>query len=118
MIRKANAIGTLILLSGVSCCRAQGQSIAQTNLVIGLQNTVEYQADISDPSKLATIPMVTPAVQPKNFFAVTIIADIVSVNGGPAKGIYVARSRALVASPAPSPGGAIADVQSIYHNQG
>ena len=110
MVRKAHAIGTAVLLAAVSCRLAQGQTNAQTNLVIALQNTVEYQADISDPSKFATNPGVTPSVQPKNFFAVTIIADIVSVNGQPAKGTYVARSRALVASPAPSPGGAISDV--------
>jgi hypothetical protein len=110
MNRKANAIRRAVLLAGVFGRLVQGQYNAQTNLVINLQNAVEYQADISDSSQFATKPNVTPSVQPKNFFAVTIIADIVSVNGQPAKGMYVARSRALVASPAPGAGGAIADV--------
>lgn len=110
MNRKANAIPTAVLLAGIFGPLVQGQQTAQTNLVINLQNAVEYQADISDPSQFATKPNITPSVQPKNFFVVTIIADIVSINGQPAKGMYVARSRALVASPAPSPGGAIADV--------
>jgi len=108
--RKPNVIGPAALLAAVFCQLAHGQQSAQANLVINLQNAVEYQADISDPSQFATRPNVTPSVQPRNFFAVTIIADIVSINGQPAKGMYVARSRALVASPAPSPGGAIADV--------
>ena len=110
MIRKMDVIGSAALLAAVFCQLSHGQQSAQTNLVINLQNAVEYQADISDPSQFATKPNVTPSVQPRNFFAVTIIADIVSINGQPAKGMYVARSRALVASPAPSPGGAIADV--------
>jgi hypothetical protein len=110
VIQKTNVISPVVLLAAVFCQLAQSQQNTQTNLVINLQNAVEYQADISDPSQFATKPNVTPSVQPKNFFVVTIIADIVSINGQPAKGTYVARSRALVASPAPSPGGAIADV--------
>lgn len=40
----------------------------------------------------------------------TIIADIVAVNGLPAKGTYVGRTRPIVASPTPSAGGAVADI--------
>jgi hypothetical protein len=36
---------------------------------------VEYQADISDPSKFATSPGITPAVTFKNFGAVTILGE-------------------------------------------
>ena len=76
-----------------------------TVLTIDLQNVVEYQADISDPSKFATSPGITPAVTFKNFGAVTILGDIIAVNGQPVKGLYVGRSRGLVASPTPAPGG-------------
>jgi hypothetical protein len=106
---KRNATGIIVLFAAI-CTSAHGQSPLQTTLVIGLQNVVEYQDDNADPSKFATNPNVTPSVTFKNFGVVTLIGDIVTVNGQPAKGTYVGRSRGLVMSPAPSPGGAIADV--------
>lgn len=110
MIRKTNAIGMAVLSVAIHCNFAQGQSTSQTTLVIGLQNVVEYQDDKADPSKFATNPNITPSATFKNFGVVTIIGDIVAVNGQPARGTYVGRSRGLVMSPIPSPGGAIADV--------
>ena len=104
MIRKAAITIAMTVLS------IAGQTPPTTTLVIDLQNVVEYQADISDPSKFATNPNVTPSVQPRNFFVVTILGDIVAVNGQPAKGTYVGRTRPIIASPAPNAGGAIADV--------
>src|SRR3954451_11329789 len=80
-------------------------------LTIDLQNEVDYQADISDPAQFATLSAATAAVTPRNFFVVTIIADIVRVNGIAAKGTYVGRTRPIVASPNPTNGGAIADVK-------
>jgi hypothetical protein len=110
MIRKMNPLAVVILFAAVNCNFALGQLPSPTTLVIDLQNVVEYQADISDTSKFATNPNVTPAVTPKNFLPVTLLGDIVAVNGQPAKGLYVGRSRGIIASPAPTPGGAIADV--------
>jgi hypothetical protein len=99
------------LLCAAFCCTlARAQAPAPTVLTIDLQNVVEYQADISDTSKFATSPGITPSATFKNFGAVTLIGDIVAVNGQPAKGTYIGRSRGLVASPTPAPGGAIADV--------
>jgi hypothetical protein len=46
----------------------------------------------------------------QNFGAVTILGDIVALNGQPVKGFYVGRSSGLVASPTPAPGGAVADI--------
>jgi hypothetical protein len=80
-------------------------------LKIDLENEVDYQADISDPALFATIAAATTPATPRNFFVVTIIADIVSVNDIPAKGTYVGRTRPIVASPNPTNGGAIADVK-------
>jgi uncharacterized protein (TIGR03437 family) len=100
----------LLLYAAFCCTLAHAQTPMPTVLSIDLQNVVEYQADISDPSKFATSPGVTPAVTFKNFGAVTILGDIVAVNGQPVKGLYVGRSRGLVASPTPAPGGAIADI--------
>jgi hypothetical protein len=110
MIRKTNAIGMALLFAAIHCNFAQGQSTLQTTLVIDLQNVVEYQDDNADPAKFATNPNLTPSATFKNFGVVTLIGDIVAVNGLPAKGTYVGRSRGLVMSPTPTPGGAIADV--------
>jgi hypothetical protein len=108
-----NAATTLVitfLLGAPQSRLALGQTPPTTTLVISLENAVEYQGDISDPSKFATNPNVTPSVQPKNFFVATLLGDIVAVNGQPAKGTYVGRTRVIMASPAPTAGGAIADV--------
>ena len=110
MTRKGNAIETVALFFAAYCNLAQGQSPSQTTLTVDLQNVVEYQDDNADPAKFATNPNVTPSVTFKNFGVVTLIGDIVAVNGQPAKGTYVGRSRGLVMSPAPTSGGAIADV--------
>jgi hypothetical protein len=106
---KRNATGMIILFAAF-CKFAHGQSLLQTTLVIDLQNVVEYQDDNGDPTKFGTNSNLTPSNTFKNFGVVTLIGDIVAVNGQPAKGTYVGRSRGLVMSPAPTPGGAIADV--------
>jgi hypothetical protein len=87
---------------------AGGQPLSQTTLKIDLQNAVGYQRDIADPSQFATNAGVTPSTAPKNFFEVTLIADIVAVNGQAAKGTYVGRTRVVNLSPTGN--GAIADV--------
>jgi len=110
MIRKSNVIGMAILSIAIRGDFAQSQSPLPTTLVIDLQNVVEYQSDIGDPQKFATNPNLTPSVVYKNFGVATLLADIVAVNGQPAKGLYAGRSRSIVASVAPSAGGAIADV--------
>ena len=79
-------------------------------LKIDLQDQVDYQADISDPALFATVSATTQANTPRNFFVVTLIADIVAVNDIPAKGTYVGRTRPIISSPNPAGGGAIADV--------
>jgi len=89
---------------------ALAQSPSQTTLIVGLQNVVEYQGDIGDPQQFAANPGITTSVLPKNFGVVTIFGDIVAVNGQPARGLYVGRSRQIGASPTPRPGNAIADV--------
>ena len=79
-------------------------------LKIDLKDQVDYQADISDPALFATVSATTQANTPRNFFVVTLIADIVAVNDIPAKGTYVGRTRPIISSPNPAGGGAIADV--------
>ena len=116
MIRRANVVITIIPLAVVACHLASAQQPPSTTLTIDLGNTVEYQDDIYDPVKFARNPNVTPSLgigssgAIANFVVVTLIGDIVAVNGQPAKGLYAGRTRVLNANPTPAPGQAIADV--------
>jgi hypothetical protein len=113
VIQKKPSVAIAALLVAIHVNPVAGQALPTTTLVVDLQNVVQYEEDISDPSRLATNPGVTPAVPPKNFVGVTILGDIVAVNGQPAKGAYVGRTRVIGASPAPSAGGAIADITRV-----
>jgi hypothetical protein len=79
-------------------------------LEIDLENVVYYFADVSDWSKLATNPGLTTATN-ATFGQLMAIADIVAVNGKPAKGTYVAKGQTLLLTPTPIPGESIADTQ-------
>jgi uncharacterized protein (TIGR03437 family) len=111
LIRRAGTISIVILLVAVPCPLALGQAPPPTILAIDLENYVEYQDDGGVPSKYATNPNITPAVMPTNFFVVTMLGDIVAVNGQAAKGTFVGRTGVIRASPIAAPGFAIADVQ-------
>jgi uncharacterized protein (TIGR03437 family) len=108
MIRKTDILEMTVLLAAF-CSVALGQSPPATILTIDLVNFVEYRQDVSDPAKYATDPNVTIPNTPRNFFTATMFADIVAVNGQPAKGLYVGRPRTIVTFPTPVPGQAIAD---------
>lgn len=74
------------------CAIASAQGLAQvapaTILEVDLENYVNYVADVADHSKLATDPTVTTPVPARNFSRSLLIADIVAVNGKPAKGTF------------------------------
>src|ERR1700730_17413626 len=113
MIRKMTMLP--ILLACVYCNPARGQAPAAT-LYIELQNVVEYQVDTSDLSKYGTDPNITQGKIAKGLgvgcAGVPIVgyADIVSVNGQPARGTYAIRGVAVCVTPTPVPGvEAIAD---------
>lgn len=80
-------------------------------LQIDLENNVLYSPDTTDFSKYATEPNVTtPTGVPRNFNKSQGIADIVAVNGQPAKGTYLgAVAAAFTLRTAPSLGQAISD---------
>lgn len=107
MIQKAHKFTFTIWMGIMSL--AQGQQAPATILVIDVDNNVEYQEDISDPSKYATNPNITPSATPRNFYPATIIGDIVAVNGQPAKGTYIGRARSLYANVG-TPGAAVTDI--------
>jgi len=114
MMRKAN-IFTSIPVAITAWHLALAQQPPVTTLTVDLTNQVEYQEDVYDPVKFARNANITPSLGNGtgilNFGVATILADVVAVNGQPAKGLYAARDRWIAAYPAPVPGQAIADVR-------
>jgi uncharacterized protein (TIGR03437 family) len=101
----------MCLVVAIVCATASRSLHAQqfTTLEIEWENGVNYFADTADPTRLATsAATVNPSV--RNFMYGTAIADIVSVNGKPAKGSWVGRSQLVMLVPNPAPGQAIGDI--------
>src|SRR5579859_6507121 len=115
MIRGTNIVTTVIPVAFMAGHLALAQQPLSTTLTVDLTDQVEYQEDISDPVKFARNANITPSVGIgtgiPNFGVATILADIVAVNGQPAKGLYAARDRWIAAYPTPVPGQAVADVR-------
>ena len=109
MIRKAAAAAITILLGAVHGSLALGQQPPPSILTVDVENAVEYQGDISDPSKFGTNPNVTPSAGARVFSVEVAFGDIVAVNGRPAKGVYVGRPVGIILTTTPKPGQAIAD---------
>ncbi len=98
-------------LCAAACSQFSSAQVAPPVILqIDLTNNVLYFQDISDISKYATEPNVTPPTAiPRNFYKVHGIADIVAVNGQPVKGTYANAAAAFVLRTAPTPGQAISD---------
>jgi uncharacterized protein (TIGR03437 family) len=94
----------------IFCCQAGlAQAPPVPILQIDTENNVRYIYDTQDFSAFATVP--TPISQTFPTFATWITqADIVGVNGKPAKGLYLTRQVAINLAPAPPPGQGIADL--------
>ena len=110
MNRREASTGLLLLLwMFVGSCEVFGQA-PPTILTIDLANHVEYYEDVPITSYATNPALTTQSTgNGKNFFTIVIIADIVSINGQPAKGIYISRNRVVSASPTPAPGTGIGD---------
>ncbi len=96
----------------LACCKAAlGQVASATILEIEVENFVTYHNDVTDYSKLATDPnRTTLAVRARNFEQSIGVADIVSVNGKPARGVMTERRWMFNRQPNRVAGQAIADV--------
>jgi uncharacterized protein (TIGR03437 family) len=105
---RVKVIAMAVLFSAY-CIRAYGQAPPVSILEIEVENLVMYQENSSDLSKFATDPNVTNPVIPSNFNFAVRVADIVAVNGQPAKGTFTENSRQLSFNTAPNPGQGIAD---------
>jgi uncharacterized protein (TIGR03437 family) len=109
MIRRAGILAMAVLLAVLYCSLGLGQVTPAAIFAIDVENLVQYHEDISDVSKFATDPNITTAVVPRNFHAVVIIGDIVTVNGQPVKGTVTRNVRTTILTMALNPGQAIAD---------
>jgi hypothetical protein len=110
LMRATWKIFAVVALWATSWHVGLAQEAPPTILEIELENRVQYVDDISDFSKLASDPNVTPTVPLKTFVPVLIIADIVAVNTQPVIGTAVFHLRQINLRTAPIAGQAIADV--------
>jgi len=109
---KTGALRNLALFLATSFAVPPATSYAQTPpaiLTIEIENYVEYIEDIADPAKAASTSTLTPGTPLRNFSAVSGLADIVSVNGQPAKGMASWRGHILGFSATPNIEFAISD---------
>ena len=106
---------TATLCLAVSTDYSLGEASAVTTLEVDVENFVVYVYDLTDPSKLATDQSRTTSplgAQPgglKAFTPLIGIADIVAVNGAPAKGTWVTRGIVLNLRTSALTGQSIAD---------
>jgi uncharacterized protein (TIGR03437 family) len=107
---KRKALATAILCLAACPRSGPAQVAPPTILRIEVANTVRYVDDTEDVTKLATGTDVTGANLGKNFQKAVFIADIVAVNGQPAKGTVIQNGRTVILRPAPTPGQGIADI--------
>jgi hypothetical protein len=89
---------------------AIAQVAPATILKIGTENFTIYLNDETDFAKLAINSELTNPKPYANFGALIIIADIVAVNGRPARGTHFCRGLNVKMSTNPTPGQAIGDV--------
>jgi uncharacterized protein (TIGR03437 family) len=109
-MRQHQVIFFIAALCTIGRLPARAQGVSPTLLQIDVENMVRYVADTPDSSKFATNPGITPAVTPRNFGTYIGLADIVAVNGLPARGTYASRGLSITMSPAGGSGVAVADV--------
>jgi len=97
-----------MIFGGVSLRLSFGQA-PPVILAVDVDKVVVYEGDVSDVTKLATTATETTGTPANNFYPVLWIADIVAVNGTPARGTWTVKGNLLSLSKTPTPGVAIAD---------
>ena len=106
------------VLATALCVAAYSQpglaQVAPAILEIVFANRVGYNYDTDYSAFTASPDTVIPATPQKNLRNSLLLADIVSVNGKPAKGVFIERATFLGLTPNPTPGQAVADnVRSV-----
>ena len=108
MIRKAFGLSRIALaILGTTCTPSAAQT--PTVIQIDIENYAYYYGDNPDYSKLAGTEQASPPVSTKTFSSFIGLADIVRVNGTPAKGTWSIRATTTNYTPTAVPGQAIAD---------
>jgi hypothetical protein len=93
------------------CGVLEAQVPSSARLEVVVQNAVAYVDDGIPYGQYATAQTQTPpATGGRNFRSWTLIGDVVSVNGKPAKGVAVHRAHIVSLRTAPANGQAISDV--------
>ncbi len=108
---KLSVLAPIVVSTVALCQSASPQGGPATILDVELANYVVYFNDVTDYSKLATDPNRTTVTQPRNFSRAAGIADIVSVNGKPAKGMMTEQRTQFNLRVNPTPGQALADAE-------
>src|ERR1700749_298016 len=89
MLHRAFAIARIAILAGTACCSfVQGPTVIQ----IDIENYASYYADNPEYSKLAGSQQAVAPVSTKTFSSFIGLADIVQVNGKPARGTWSIRA--------------------------
>jgi len=83
-------VRSILLVASLSVI-LYAQSPGTVTIRLELSNQVSYADDEPDRTRWATSNQVTPALSARNFGTATSIADLVAVNGRPAKGALVCR---------------------------
>ncbi|MEB2362268.1 MAG: hypothetical protein HUU41_02705 [Bryobacteraceae bacterium] len=102
-----------VLAAWVPALLAQSPRVAL--LEVELSNMVSYRMDVSDPAMLASTGRLVDSIPNRGFLGFVGIADVVAVNGKPAKGLWSNRGEILKPAPSPGPNLAIANVLSDDH---
>jgi uncharacterized protein (TIGR03437 family) len=91
-----------------ACLNAADQPTISV-LTIETRNVVNYVGDIFDPTKLALLTSPQTTLTTRAFTETIMVADVVSVNGRPSKGLWQSRGFAMGYSPTAGAGSGIAD---------
>lgn len=88
MNRKLRSLAIVALFGAPFCQLSRAETPPTVVLQIQVQNFVNYYGDVTDWSRLAANPnQTTPSGPAPNFAQSLDVADIVSVNGEPVKGV-------------------------------
>ena len=77
MRRNLKAVVITAVCAAACCHSALAQGLLPTILEVDIENLVEYQNDISDPSRFGTNPNITPSAGIPEFGSATVLGDIV-----------------------------------------
>jgi hypothetical protein len=103
---KTTIATTLCVITYSLCGLAQ---LPPVTLRIEYENGVRYIYDTVDIPAFGTVPT-TPSLAAPTFATYVLLADVVAVNGKPAKGLFLTRQTVVNLTPSPMPGQAIADL--------